>query len=67
MGGENFDQESLAAAMAQAGDNDKSDATRKKLDGESKEKEDKDDINDLFDEFKFKKTTGGKNFGPGWL
>ncbi len=51
--------------MAQAGDNNKSAATRKEVDGKSKEKEDEDDINDFFD--KFEKTTGGKNFQPGWL
>jgi hypothetical protein len=41
-GGENFDRESLAKAVVQAGNNNKSATTRKEVDGESKEKEDKD-------------------------
>jgi len=60
-GGENFNRESFAAA--QVGDNDKETATRKEADGETKEKEEEDDINDFFDEFE--KTTGGENFRPG--
>jgi hypothetical protein len=60
MGGENLERESLAAAAAQAGNNDKSTATRKEVDGKSKEKEDKDDINDFF--AGAEKTTEGKNF-----
>jgi hypothetical protein len=52
MGGENFDRESLVAAAAQAGNNNKFFATRKEVDGKSKEKEDEDDINDFFDKFK---------------
>jgi hypothetical protein len=43
-GGENFDRESLAAATAQTGNNNKSFTTRKEVDSESKEKEDEDDI-----------------------
>jgi hypothetical protein len=54
----------LAAAAAQAGDNDESFATRREVDGESKVKDDKDDINGFFDKFE---KTGGKNFRPGWL
>jgi hypothetical protein len=65
MWGENFDKESLVVAAAQAGDINESATTRKEMDGESKEKEDKDDINDFF--AKFEKTTGEKNIQPGWL
>jgi hypothetical protein len=51
MVGENLDRESLVAATAKAGDKDKSAATRKDVDGKSKEKEDKDDVYDFFAKF----------------
>ena len=62
-GGENFDRESLAVAAQACDSENKSTAIRKEADGESKEKEDEDDMNDFFDEFE--KTTGGENFRPG--
>ena len=46
-----MDRESLAATAAKAGNNDKSAATRKDVDGKSKEKEDKDDVNNFFAKF----------------
>jgi hypothetical protein len=63
--GERLQSRKLGGGRGASRQQNESDATRKEVDGETKEKEDKDDKNYFFNNFK--KMTGGKNSQPGWL